>query len=388
MRDVSIIGTGVTKFGELWDKSLRELGLMAGLEAIQDAGVGSGDIDALYVGNMAAGSLVQQEHVSALIADYCDMAGAHVPSTRVEAASASGGVALRQAYMAVAGGFIDVAVVGGAEKMTDVSDSESAHTLSMGADEEWESQQGATFASLHAMMAQAHMTEFGTTREMLSAVAVKNHAHAAHNPQAQFPFPIKPEAVSGSGMVSDPLRMLDCAPQSDGAAAVVLCASERAKEFSKSPISIVGSGQASDTLSLHHRASLSRMPAIGVAAERAFAHAGRKVADVSVAEIHDNFTISELIALEEIGLAERGSAGQLTLDGGTALGGAIPVNTSGGLKARGHPPGATGVAQAVEIVQQLRGTASERQVKGATLGLMENHGGTGATAVVHLLEAN
>jgi len=218
MRDVSIIGTGITKFGELWDKSLRELGLMAGLEAIQDAGISSSDIDALYVGNMAAGSLVQQEHVSALIADYCAMAGAHVPSTRIEGASASGGLALRQAYMAVAGGFIDVAVVGGAEKMTDVSDSESAHTLSMGADEEWESQQGATFASLHAMMAQAHMTEFGTTREMLSAVASKNHGHAALNPQAQFPFPIKPEAVSSSGLVSDPLRMLDCAPQSDGGA--------------------------------------------------------------------------------------------------------------------------------------------------------------------------
>jgi acetyl-CoA C-acetyltransferase len=272
--------------------------------------------------------------------------------------------------------------------MTDVSDSESAHTLAMGADEEWESQQGATFASLHAMMAQAHMTEFGTTREMLSAVASKNHGHAALNPLAQFPFPVKPEAVSSSGLVSDPLRMLDCAPQSDGGAAVVLCASERAKEFSKNPISIIGSGQASDTLSLHHRASLSRMPAIGVASERAFAQAGRKVADVSVAEIHDNFTISELIALEEIGLAERGSAGQLTLDGATTLGGAIPVNTGGGLKARGHPPGATGVAQAVEIVQQLRGTAGERQVKGATLGLLENHGGTGATAVVHLLEVN
>ncbi|MEC8949115.1 MAG: beta-ketoacyl synthase N-terminal-like domain-containing protein, partial [Candidatus Thermoplasmatota archaeon] len=320
--------------------------------------------------------------------DYCDMAGSNVPSTRVEAASASGGVALRQAYMAVAGGFIDIAVVGGAEKMTDVSDSESAHTLSMGADEEWESQQGATFASLHAMMTQAHMSEFGTTREMLSEVAAKNHTHAALNPQAQFSFPIKPEAVSSSGLVADPLRMLDCAPQSDGAAAVVLCASKRAKEFSKVPVSIIGSGQASDTLSLHHRASLSRMPAIGVAAKRAFTHAGQKVANVNVAEIHDNFTISELIALEEIGLAERGSAGQITLDGGTALGGAIPVNTSGGLKARGHPPGATGVAQAVEIVQQLRGTAGERQVKGATLGLLENHGGTGATAVVHLLEAN
>ena len=175
MREVSIIGIGITKFGELWDKSLRQLGLETGLAAISDAGIKSKDIDALYIGNMAAGSTLQQEHVSALMADYCGLTNQNVPATRVEAASASGGLAIRQAYMAIAGGFIDIAVVGGAEKMTDVSDSESSYTVSMGSDEQWESKAGATFVSLHAMMAQSHMQQYGTTREEMSAVSVKNH---------------------------------------------------------------------------------------------------------------------------------------------------------------------------------------------------------------------
>ena len=199
MRDVSIIGVGITKFGELWDKSLRELGLETGLAAINDAGITSNDIDALYIGNMAAGSTLQQEHVSALIADYCGLANQNIPATRVEAASASGGLAIRQAYMAIAGGFIDVAVVGGAEKMTDVSDSESSYTVSMGSDEQWEAKAGATFTSLHAIIAQNHMLEYGTTREQLSSVAAKNHYHASLNPMAQFPFALDPAAVSKSG---------------------------------------------------------------------------------------------------------------------------------------------------------------------------------------------
>ncbi len=387
MRPVSIIGVGLTRFGELWDQSLRELGLRAGFAAIRDAGITSDDIDAMYVGNMSAGSLVRQEHIGALVADYCALTDRHVPTTRVEAASASGGLALRQGYMAVAGGFADIVVVGGAEKMTDVSDSESAHTLSMGSDEEWEARAGATFAALHALVAQAHMREYSTTREMLSAVAAKNHAHAARNPQAQFRFALKPKAVSASGLIADPLRMLDCAPASDGAAAVVLCAAERALDFCAQPVNIIGSGQASDTLSLHHRQALHRFPAIGVAARRAFAQADCRPEEVDVAEVHDNFTISELIALEELGLFPPGEAGAHTLAGETTLGGRLPVNTSGGLKARGHPPGATGLAQAVEIVLQMRGTAGERQVEEARLGLIENHGGTAATAVVHLLEA-
>ena len=387
MRDVSVIGIGITKFGELWDRSLRELGLETGLAAISDAGITSKDIDALYIGNMAAGSTLQQEHVSALIADYCGLTSQNISATRVEAASASGGLAIRQAYMAIAGGFIDVAVVGGAEKMTDVSDSESSYTVSMGSDEQWEAQAGATFASLHAMIAQSHMNEFGTTREELSAISEKNHYHASMNPMAQFPFQISGETVSNSGIVSSPLRMLDCAPNSDGAAAVVLCATEKAKKFKKKGVRIIGSGQASDTLSLHHREYLNRLPAIGVAAKRAFKSCGKKAKDIDLIEIHDNFTISEVIALEEIGIFKRGKAAEMSLKGETRLGGKIAVNTSGGLKARGHAPGATGIAQIIEVVQQLRGEAGDRQVEGAKIGMTENHGGTAATAVVHILEA-
>ena len=386
MRDVSVIGIGITRVGELWDKSLRELGLETGLAAISDAGITSKDIDALYIGNMAAGSTLQQEHVSALIADYCGLASQNIPATRVEAASASGGLAIRQAYMAIAGGFIDVAVVGGAEKMTDVSDSESSYTVSMGSDEQWEAQTGATFASLHAMIAQSHMDEFGTTREQLSAISEKNHYHASMNPMAQFPFKISGEAVSNSGIVSSPLRMLDCAPNSDGAAAVVLCATEKAKKFKKKGIRLIGSGQASDTLSLHHREHLNRLPAIGIAAKRAFKSCGKKVTDIDLIEVHDNFTISEVIALEEIGIFKRGKAAEMSLKGETRLGGKIAVNTSGGLKARGHAPGATGIAQIIEVVKQLRGEAGDRQVEGAKIGMTENHGGTAATAVVHILE--
>mgnify|MGYP001302286525 FL=1 len=386
MREVSIIGIGITKFGELWDKSLRQLGLETGLAAISDAGIKSKDIDALYIGNMAAGSTLQQEHVSALMADYCGLTNQNIPATRVEAASASGGLAIRQAYMAIAGGFIDIAVVGGAEKMTDVSDSESSYTVSMGSDEQWESKAGATFASLHAMMTQSHMQQYGTTREEMSAVSAKNHYHASMNPMAQFPFEINAETVSNSGLVSSPLRMLDCAPNSDGAAAIVLCATEKAKKYGKKSIKIIGSGQASDTLSLHHRQHLNQMPAIKVAAKRAFKSCGKKVSDIDLIEVHDNFTISEIIALEEIGIFRRGKAAAKILEGETKLGGKIPTNTSGGLKARGHAPGATGIAQIVEVVQQLRGEAGVRQVKDAKIGMVENHGGTAATAVIHILE--
>ena len=256
----------------------------------------------------------------------------------------------------------------------------------MGSDEQWESKAGATFASLHAMMTQSHMQQYGTTREEMSAVSAKNHYHASMNPMAQFPFAISAEAVSNSGLVSSPLRMLDCAPNSDGAAAVVLCATEKAKKYAKKSIRIIGSGQASDTLSLHHRKHLNQMPAIKVAAKRAFKSCGKKASDLDLIEIHDNFTISEIIALEEIGIFRRGKAAAKILEGETKLRGKIPTNTSGGLKARGHAPGATGIAQVVEVVQQLRGEAGDRQVKDAKIGMVENHGGTAATAVIHILE--
>lgn len=385
MRRVAVIGIGSTEFGELWDSSFRELGIAAGLAAVADANIGSEHIDALYVGNMSAGRFIEQEHISALIADYSGLARDHIPATRVEAAGASGGLALRHGFMAVASGLHDIVVVGGAEKMTDVSDLESALIQSSAADQEWETVLGATFPSLHALVARRHMHEYGTTREQLADVAVKNHRNGSLNPKAQFKRAITRETVLGSPLVSAPLRMFDCAPSSDGAAAVVLCPLERAKEFTDLPVEIVGSGQASDSLALHQRRDICTMDATIEAAKRAFEMAKLTHKDVDVAEVHDNFTISEILAIEDLGFFEKGGGGKATESGQTALEGEVAVNTSGGLKARGDPIGATGLAQAVEVVTQLRGKADKRQVKDAEVGLTHNVGGTGATVVVHVL---
>ena len=384
MRRVAIIGVGATEFGELWDSSFRDIGIEAGLAAVADAKINADQIDALYVGNMSAGRFIEQEHIGALIADYAGLARDNVAATRVEAAGASGGLALRQGFLAVASGLHDIVVVGGAEKMLDVSDVESSIIQSAALDQEWETVLGATFPALHALIAKRHMHEFGTTREQLADVAVKNHKHGSLNPKAQFRREITRETVMGSPMVSSPLRMFDCAPSSDGAAAVVLCPLDQAKKFTEIPIEIIGTGQASDTLSLHHRKDICTMEATKVAAQRAFKMAGLTHKDVDVAEVHDNFTISEILAIEDLGFFAKGQGGKATEAGLTGLEGEIAVNTSGGLKARGDPIGATGLAQAVEIVTQLRGKAEKRQVKEANIGLTHNVGGTGATAVVHL----
>ncbi len=385
MREVAIIGIGDTKFGELWDMSFRELGIQAGLAAVADANLTGEEIDALYVGNMSAGKYIEQEHIGALIADYSGMARDHIPATRVEAAGASGGLAFRQGYMAVASGMHDIVVVGGAEKMTDVGDVLSTEIQATAADQQWETTFGATFPSLHAMIARRHMFEYGTTREQLASVAVKNHKHGSLNPKAQFQKEIKMEMVTRSAPVAEPLGMFDCAPVSDGAAAVVLCPLERARKYTDTPVKVLGSGQASDTLALAHRNSITRFDATTMAAKRAFKQAGITAADVQLAEVHDNFTISEILAIEDLGFFPKGTGGKATQDGMTALGSKLAVNTSGGLKARGDPMGATGIAQVVELVTQLRGEAGKRQVAGAQIGLAHNVGGTGATAVVNVL---
>lgn len=384
MRRVAVIGVGDTEFGELWDSSFREIGIKAGLAAVADANISADKIDALYVGNMSAGRFIEQEHIGALIADYSGLARDHIPATRVEAAGASGGLALRQGFQAVASGLHDIVVVGGAEKMTDVSDTESSNIQSSSADQEWEIVLGATYPALHAMIARRHMHVYGTTREQLADVAVKNHKHGSLNPKAQFQRPIARETVLGSPLVASPLRVFDCAPSSDGAAAVVLCPLDQAKNYTEVPVEIVGTGQASDTLSLHDRKDICTMEATRSAAKRAFDMAGITYKDVDVAEVHDNFTISEILALEDLGFFKKGEGGKATEAGLTGLEGEIAVNTSGGLKARGDPIGATGLAQAVEIVTQLRGKADKRQVKDAQVGLTHNVGGTGATVVVHL----
>ena len=386
MRDVAIIGVGITKFGELWDRSLRSLGMEAGLAAVKDAGIYSDDLEALYLGNMSAGRFIQQEHVAPLISDYVGLANRQLPATRVEAGGASGGVALRQAYAAVASGLHDIVLVGGAEKMTDVGDAEAGAILASSLGQEWEAFFGATVASLYAMMARRHMHEFGTTREQLAAVAVKNHYHGSMNPKAQFRRAIPLEMVTRAGPVASPLGVFDCAPISDGAAALVLCSAERAQEFTNSPVKILGSGAATDTMALHDRASLTGIQSTVAAGERAFKRAGIGVKDIQVAELHDSFSISEIMATEDLGFFPKGEGGKAVEEKRTYLGGDIPVNTSGGLKARGQPVGATGIAQAVEMALQLRGEAGDRQVKDARYGLTHNLGGTGATAVVHIME--
>jgi len=386
MREVAVIGIGVTKFGELWDKSYRELAIEAGLLAMKDAKISSEDIDAMYLGNMSAGRLVEQEHVGALAADYAGLVTRNVPSTRIEAADASGGLAFRHGYLAVASGMHDIVVVGGAEKMTDANDMQVVETLASSSDVEWEAFFGGTLPALFAMMARRHMHEYGTTKAQLASVAVKNHKHGMKNPNAQFRNEIKVDAVVKATMVADPLGLFDCSPLSDGAAAVILCPLDKAKKYTDKPVKVIGSGQASDMLALHDRKSLTSISSTVAAAKRAFEQAKKKPSDIDVAELHDSYTIAEIISIEDLGFSKPGEAAKGVENGEFSLGGRLPINTSGGLKARGHPLGATGVAQVVEIVHQLRGTAGERQVKDAKVGLTHNLGGTGGTAVVHIFE--
>ena len=387
MRDVAIIGVGVTKFGELWNKSFRDIGIEAGLKAIADAGLSGSEIDGMFIGNMAAGRFISQKHIDALIADYSGLASNHIPAVRVEAGDASGGVAFRQGVMAVASGMHNIAVVAGAEKMTDMDDANVNLILDQTADAEWEAGMGLTFASLHAMIAQRMIHDGIATREEIASFSVNSHAHGALNPNAQFRKAIPIETVLKSGPVATPLGLFDCAPISDGAAAVVICPLEDAKKYTDSYVKVSAVCQASDTLALFQRDDITSYEATRVAAQNAYRIAGITAKDVSVAEVHDNYTVSGIMALQDLGFFERGKAGKAVLDGETRIGGKIAINTSGGLKARGHPIGATRVAQIVEIAEQLRGSADQRQVANARYGLAQSVGGIGSAVTVSILEA-
>ena len=385
MREVAIVGVKTTEFGELWEQSLRDIVVEAGIGALEDAGINGEEIDAMYVGNMSGGKFVEQEHLGALIADYSGLAkGLHVPSTRVEAACASGGLALRQAIQAVASGYSNVAIAAGAEKMTDIDGSGVTDALAAAADREWEGIQGATFPGIYAMIAKLHMAKYGTTSEQLASVAVKNHDNGIHNPIAQFKSKLTIDQVLKSIMVSDPLHILDCSPVSDGAAAVVVVPADEASKYTDTPIYIKASAQASDTIALHDRRDITTLDASVAAGKRAYEMAGLTPKDISFVEVHDCFTIAEICAIEDLGFFEKGKGGIASINGETALNAKISVNPSGGLKSTGHPVGATGVKQAVEAVHQLRGEAGKRQVDGAKYGMTHNVGGSGATAVVHI----
>lgn len=384
MRDVAAIGIGITKFGELWDTSFRDLFVDAGIRALEDAEIDGGEIDGMYVGNMSAGQFIQQEHVGSLIADAAGLTP--TPCTRVEAACASGGLALRQAFISIASGIHDIVVAGGVEKMTDILTSQTTGALATAGDQEWEAFVGATFPGLYALMARRHMHNFGTTEEQMAQVAVKNHKNGSLNPHAQYQNEITIDNVFDSPKVTEPLNLFDSSPISDGGAAVILAPAKMAKEYTDTPVLISGSGQASGTLSLHDRKSLTEIPAAVKAGETAYNMGRKEPEDIDLAEVHDCFTIAEIMAIEDLGFCDKGEGGKMTEEGETSPNGRIPINTSGGLKAKGHPVGATGIAQAVEIISQLRGEAGKRQIDGVEVGLTHNVGGSGGTGVVHILE--
>jgi acetyl-CoA C-acetyltransferase len=384
MRDVAVIGTGITNFGYLWDKSWRSLAIEASLEAIKNSGVDK--VDSMYVANFSGGTFVEQEHMAAVVADYLGLL--HIPSTRIEDACASGGVAIRHAFMEVASGMSDVVLVTGVEKMTDVVTSQGVYSLSMAADREFEGYQGITFPGLFALVAKKYMHDFNATRKQFAQVAVKNHKNASKNPKAQFHNIISIDDVLEAAMIADPLGLYDCSPMTDGAASVVLMPLEKALKLSNipKPIKISGIAQATDTIALAQRESFTTFQATVEAANKAYKMANKSPEDINVVEVHDCFTIAEICAIEDLGFFEKGKGAKATEDDLTALDGKLPVNPSGGLKGKGHPVGATGVAQIVNIVEQLRGESKDLQIKNAKVGLAHNLGGSGATVTVTILE--
>jgi len=381
MRDVVVIGAGMTRFGESWDKSIKDIFVEAALGAIGDAGVDH--IDSLYVGAMSSGLFVGQEHLGAVMADYLGVTP--VPATHVESACASGGAAFRQAYLEVASGASEIVLAGGVEKMTDGAD--VTEVLATAADQEYEVYNGITFPGLYALIARAHMERYGTTREQLAAVAVKNHRNGAKNSNAQFRREVSAEQVMNSTMVADPLRLLDCSPVSDGAAAVIVASMDVAKAMKKNAVRVLASAQASDTIALHGRKDPTTLGSVVTAARKAYQMADKKPSDINFAEVHDCFTIAEIVVTEDLGFFEKGKGGEAAASGATSIEcKKIPVNTSGGLKSKGHPVGATGIAQIIELYEQLSGKSGARQVAGARIGLAQNMGGSGASCVIHILE--
>jgi acetyl-CoA C-acetyltransferase len=382
--EVYIIGAGETKFGELWDKSLRNLAVEAGLKAIEDAGIYSQDIGAIYGGNSLAGVINKQENIGALIADFSGLSADGIPSLRVESSTASGAAALREAYLSIKSGEYDVAVVGGVEKMTDIHGSDILERTSSILDREWEAFFGATPAAMAALIARKYMHDFNVEKEVLSMFSVNDHANSSKNPDAQFRNKLTLQQAMNATEVADPLNMMDCSPLSDGAAALVLASEDFMKKNKKEGVHILSSAVAEDYLSVGSRKSVYTLSSTKLAAEKAFQKANIKRDDISFMEIHDSFSIYGLLEIEDLGFSEKGKAKDLVYDD-IKLNGRLPVNPSGGLKAKGDPYGAVGVGQAVEAYRQLKGISGDNQIKGARYALLHNMAGTGTSSIIHIL---
>jgi acetyl-CoA C-acetyltransferase len=411
-RGVAMVGAGMSRFGAFAEKNTRDLFVEAykGMKKTVDKGFDPSVIEALYIGNFSSDQFEHQAHIAPLLTDAIGLTPR--PATRVEDACASGGAAIWQGVMMIASGMADVVLVGGAEKMTALNTAAVTEALATAADMPFEIPAGFTFPGFYAAMASAYMHQYGMKSEHLMNVAIKNHDNASLNSNAQFGVTIqkwmegriaaaikkgKPAPTwstiwdflhdeASNPTVAWPLRLFDCSPVTDGAAAILLVAEERAHEFTDHPIHIIGSGQASDS-ALHDRPELTTIPAAKIAASKAYEMAGVTAKDIRIAEVHDCFTIAEVVATEDLGFFAPGEGFKATEDGMTARNGSKPINTSGGLKAKGHPVGASGVAQAVEVWKQMRGQAEARQVEGdISLALTHNVGATGSTCVVHVYE--
>jgi len=383
MRPVAIAAAGKTPFGAFPGRDLRSLVVEAGEKCLKNGHVSPSQVEAFYLGNFAGPSFVGQNHLAPFVSTALGIRD--VPSTRFEAACASSGSAFFHAFSAVASGLYDCVLVAGVEKMTSQPTARVTEILAGAGDCSGEIKAGSTFPSLFAMIARRHMYQFGTTLEHLAAVAVKNHANGVLNPDAHMRKVITMEQALTARPVAEPLHLYDCSLISDGAAAVLLMPAERARDFTNKPVRILGVAQASDFVALDHKQDITTFPAVRRAAQKAYEMAGVGPKDIQFAELHDCFTIAEIVALEDLGFVERGAGGPFEASGATARTGEKPINASGGLKSKGHPVGATGVAQLCDLVAQIRCEAGDMQLKRNSLGLAQNLGGSGATCVVTIL---
>src|SRR5436190_10707517 len=383
MRPVAIIGIGKTAFGAFPDRDLRSLAVEAGQKCLADGHVSPSQVEAYYLGNFAGPSFVGQNHLAPYIAGAMGITG--VPCTRFEAACASSGSAFYHAVSSVAAGLNDVVLVAGVEKMTSQTTPKVTEILAGAGDTSGEVRAGATFPALFAMIARRHMYQYGTTREMMAAVAVKNHDNGAKNPLAHMRKVITMEQALKGKPISEPLTVFDCSLISDGAAAAIIVPLERASEFTDQPVRILGIAQTSDYVALDAKPDITTFWAVREAAEKAYKMAHVSARDIQFAEVHDCFTIAEIIATEDLGFIKKGEGGPYALEGRTAFRAERPINASGGLKSKGHPVGATGVGQICDVVMQIRGEAGELQLDRRSLGLAQNLGGSGATAVLPAL---
>jgi len=381
MRDVQIVGTGTTPFGVL-DDGVKDLGVTAISRALGDCDVSRGRVDALYAGNFVAGILEGQETIGPILADEVGLSG--VPAMTIEGACASSGIAFQQASQAIASGIHDVIVVAGVESMTKADTAEFTRALGSAADQETEGRSGLTFPGFYGMFLDRYMHEYGATREQVASVSVKNRDNGTLNPRARFNEAVSIETVLESDLVADPLRLYDCCPAADGAAAVVLAASDIAEDLADRPIDILGSAHTTGHNAAHRYEDLTTLDATVTAAEQAYEAAKVDPDDIDVVELHDCFTPAEIGDSEDLGFFKKGEGAAAVEAGRTQIDGEIPINPSGGLLAKGHPVGATGVGQIYEVCRQLRGN-HENQVEGAEIGLAHNIGGSGVVCTVSVL---